>query len=243
MDHKTAKELIFAYKILFPEEYRLSLDHISSLKLSKLKSVYRKKALETHPDRAFLLGLNEDTLSHRFKELTLSYHNLYSFLDNNPRQIIILPERHPVVDKKKDFDHNPGPRVKEFLKADQISKDRLLFGQLLFDSGLISISTLLNALQWQRQQRPRYGEIARQWDILSTDEIIKILRTVKFKEKFGEGALRLGYLNPFQHKAIMFKQRNLQSPIGEYFLSRGFINAEELKIILEQQRYYYRGTK
>ena len=48
----STSELITACQILFsPEGSKCSVDFIKTLKPSTLKKVYRKKALETHPDR------------------------------------------------------------------------------------------------------------------------------------------------------------------------------------------------
>jgi DnaJ-class molecular chaperone len=37
---------------------------------------FRKKALETHPDRARAIGTSETELTRRFKEVTLAYEIL-----------------------------------------------------------------------------------------------------------------------------------------------------------------------
>jgi len=53
------KDLLNACRILFGPAVQLSIDFLRDLEPSKLKSAYRKRAFETHPDRANLVGKSE----------------------------------------------------------------------------------------------------------------------------------------------------------------------------------------
>ena len=69
-----------------------------------------------------------------------------------------------------------------------------------------------------RRQRPLFGEIAKDWGILTEDEIYRICKEKGFREKFGEFALNNGYLSLFEHIAIVGKQKKLQPLIGKFFI-------------------------
>jgi len=112
----------------------------------------------------------------------------------------------------------------------------LLIGQFLFYSKVISWDNLINAIVWQRRQRPLFGKIAKEWGILSNDEIIKILRDRKKNEKIGEYAIRNGYLNSFEQMAIVGKQRSIQRPIGEFFIKNWFITSQNMEIMVGRQQ-------
>ncbi len=46
---------------------------------------------------------------------------------------------------------------------------------------------------------------------------------------FGEWAVRLGYLTQFQLLAALGRQLRLQRPIGEFFVARGILDADDVE--------------
>jgi len=119
-----------------------------------------------------------------------------------------------------------------------LPKDELLIGQYLFYSNMISLNSLIEAVHWQRNQRPSFGKIALEWNIITQDDIISILRNMRPREKFGHCAFRMGLINSFQYRAILARQQNAQKPIGEYFVKRGLISREELGVMLNQVKIH-----
>ena len=95
---------------------------------------------------------------------------------------------------------------------------------------------MIDAIVWQRMQRPPIGEIARQWNMLTEDDIQKILKERSFNEKFGAHALRKGYISAFQLLALVGRQRSLQRPIGEYFIEHGMLTVPQLDLLIEQTK-------
>ncbi len=119
----------------------------------------------------------------------------------------------------------------------------LLIGQFLYYSGLISWNTLNQAIVWQRRQRPIIGKIAQDWGILSAEDIQRILKGRSYKDHFGEYAHRNGYITKFQHLAIVGKQKQMQPPIGQYFIQQGFLGNYDIKKMTESLRIHNRSNK
>ena len=220
----SSKDVFNAFRVLFGPSAPPLID-LKDFDLSRLKTAYRKKALETHPDRASVVGKSVDEMNRNFMEVTLAYEILNPVIQGDVR--IVVDDNTGTQGRNKPYDH--------FFKG-YFPKRGLLIGQFLYYSGLISWKTLIRAITWQRRQRPPVGQIAREWGFLSSREIQTILVKQSYREKFGEYALRKGYITPFQHMAILGKQRGLQYPIGEYFIQSGILSPEEIDIMIERLR-------
>ncbi len=113
---------------------------------------------------------------------------------------------------------------------------RLLLGQYLFYASAISLRQLTEAVAWQRAQRPLVGEIARRWGILSPLEVLEVLRHAAGREPFCEAAVREGKMTPFHQLAVLGRQRQLQRPLGTYFVREGILGARELEQLVVAAR-------
>ncbi|HOW81498.1 MAG TPA: DnaJ domain-containing protein [Spirochaetota bacterium] len=239
----TKSDLIGAYTLLFSETGLRSIDQIYRISSASLKTAYREKAKKNHPDRARQLGVSEAVLSERFKEITRAYNDLNRFIQGCSRSSAARPagydHRYRGKEKKKEH-HNtetqPGRDAREESAAGawkteyrMMSGKEVPLGQYLLFQGIITLKTLIQAIHWQRVQRPPFGTIAREWKILTREEILSIFRNRRMHEKFGECALRLGYLNSFQHRAILCKQKNIQRPIGQFFVEQSILSPAELE--------------
>lgn len=226
-------DVLDACRVLFGPGVRLSIDFLRDLEPSGLKSAYRKRAFETHPDRANALGKSEAEMNRRFREVILAYEVLTPAIKGD-RKIVLSDE---IGIQRQDRGTTPrGQRkqgVADHFYHDALPKQELLIGQFLYYSGLISWRTLIEAILWQRKQRPPIGQIARHWRLLSSHDVQRILIERSHREKFGEYALRKGYITPFQLMALIGKQRRLQRPIGEYFIQGGLLSLAEMDKMIE----------
>ncbi|MDY6969944.1 MAG: DnaJ domain-containing protein, partial [Spirochaetota bacterium] len=59
------------------------MDFVDHIKIDEIKNAYRRKALETHPDRARYFNVSELEMSERFKEINLAYEKLSAFTMSN----------------------------------------------------------------------------------------------------------------------------------------------------------------
>ncbi len=219
-------DLVAAFRVLFDPGIPLTGEFLKNLEPPALRTAYRRKVFETHPDRAKVLGLSEAALNRRFQQVTSAYEVLNPLVHAEERFIIRdrTGFRQP---RRANTPSRPAP-TDHFFKGN-LPERELLMGQFLFYSGAISWKTLIDAIVWQRRQRPRLGEIARQWRMLSEDDVGRILRGRGFKEKFGACATRKGFISNFQLMALIGKQRRLQRPIGEYFVERRILTPKQME--------------
>ena len=209
-------DIIDAYKTIFSENTPKPYN-IITLDISELKSAYRLRALDSHPDRAKLTGKDEDELHKEFREIDNAYKRLQTFLAYLSTCKI----------KNKDI-------------LNIIPQTKLLFGQFLLYTKQISLKNLLEALEWQQKQRPLIGKIATDTMLISKDDVAHIMSNRKINEKFGECAIRLGIINSIQFRNIIRKQQKLQKPIGNFFLLEKILSKDELEISLKYFKIHNR---
>ncbi len=122
----------------------------------------------------------------------------------------------------------------------QIPSRQLPFGQFLYYSGAISWRQLIDALVWQRQQRPMIGQLARKWGILTEDQVQSVLerrrQSGRYDVKFADFAEELGYLTPQDKMALCGRMKMLQKPIGQYFVDQGVFTQDQLTDLLGAHR-------
>jgi hypothetical protein len=125
------------------------------------------------------------------------------------------------------------PRVRASVRPEELPRRRLRFAEYLYHSGRIRWTDLAEALAWQRAQRPPIGRIAVDFGFLGPDDVAVILERRREAAAngvpFGEWAVRLGFLTPFQLLAALGQQLRVQRPIGRFFVERGIIEPGEIE--------------
>ncbi len=247
------QELINACQVLFGLDLRLSPGFLEYLQMSGIKSAYRKKAMETHPDLA--LGRGEPATRRnagRFCSVRQAYEKLSSYLEtrekgharqDNPRPRV-RNGGSPGCAGTRARGHGPAPdgwprrarRSRENLYQGPMPGRRLLLGHYLYYSGIISWQTMIRALVWQRSQRPRLGEIGCRLGWLSDRDIGAILRRCKLDRPFGQSAMRMGLLSQFQLDMILLQQQRLQKRFGEFFIHHKILTRERLNKLIAGYR-------
>lgn len=230
------QDLFKACESLFGAEVDISMEFLRYLKPSGLKAAFRKKAMETHPDRALALACRKELLEKRFKEINFAYHLLQDFLSCpwkyslDEQGAIYRPRRNPPPRRQRS-DYTQKPKFSR-----RIPSRKLLFGQYLYYSGHIDLTTLVKAVVWQRLQRPSVGSLAAQWDWLDADCIYDVLRKRVNGEKFGECALRLGHLSRYQLTLLLHRQKLLQPQIGRYFIEQRILSSSGIIKLIDELR-------
>ncbi len=105
---------------------------------------------------------------------------------------------------------------------------RLRTGEFLYYRGLIPWHDLIRAIVWQRNQRPRFGEIASEWNLLGPEDLDLLLSSKGLFERVGEAAERLGILPEAAIRSILSFQQTRQRPIGSFFTGNGLLTIGQL---------------
>ena len=236
-------DLLNACTTLFGSEINASIDFLNYLQASGLKTAYRKRAMETHPDRCLTLGRQAGLMNEQFKRVKEAYETLLTFIEQSNRRIIrttVKTRQQPTPSKKK----KPAPPKKQpphrnnptdHYYTGRLPNRELLIGQYLYYSGAISWRTLIRAIAWQIKHRPRIGQLAVDWGIMTRRDIVKILSQKSWNEKFGECALRTGHITKFEHIALLGKQRGIQSPLCRYFIRKQILSQAQISYYLRKQ--------
>jgi hypothetical protein len=206
-----------------------------------LRTAFRRQAHRLHPDKALVIGLSEQALAYRFRELKHAYDYLVALLDvprvvagvSTPTAAEEVPAAPPNASSATQrsaasASAPPHPR------PGQMPRRRLRFAQYLYYAGVIDWNTLLRARRWQRRTRPYLGEIAREIGALSVDDVDYVLRHRRASERFGEAALRLRRLDHVRLLTILGRQHRLARPIGRYFVEHDILTLGELELWLQR---------
>ncbi|MCX5865040.1 MAG: J domain-containing protein [Deltaproteobacteria bacterium] len=267
------KELFRSCEIIFGPELTISREFLDYLQLSGIKSAYRKRAMETHPDRAALENARVQRQHHElFHSVQEAYEKLITFLDAKEKGYCLpLPARprtqpprpappkpHRTQQARPNQDPaRPRPQPKpggthttadfrstasqpsvfwdtESLYQGQVPNRRLLLGHFLYYSGLINWRTIIQALIWQRTERPRLGEIGQRFGLLNDADVVQILRNRPSLQPFGQTAMDLGLLSQPQLQMLVAHQKRLQKKFGEFFLEKRILEPNELRALLQQ---------
>jgi hypothetical protein len=229
MSQVTETHVISACRLLFGAELNLSRDFLFYLQPSGAKTAYRRCAKETHPD----LFSNADpsvyeTQTARFQDVTGAYQLIRDFLNQRDRG---LWKPAPAAPPWRAPERRPPPTAPA---GNDLPWRTLEFGLFLHYRGIIPYRTLIAALVWQRSQRPVIGEIARRWGWLNEAGTRAILSHRGPYGRFGERAIRLGLLSPFQVQTLLRYQRNLQKRLGEYFIEQGLLSATDVNQLVQE---------
>jgi hypothetical protein len=246
----------------------------------RLRATYRRRALESHPDRARALGRSETDLAREFNAIAEAYRLLSQMRAGPtpaPSSVADGPPtahrarraegwraraahraatsagsagpsptpRPPAAKRPASREARPGPeagpgtpprpggpRVRAGVRPEDLPRRRLRFAEFLYYTGRVPWTAFVDAIAWQRAQRPALGRIAVEFGFLRPEVVAEVLerrrRDAAQSTPFGEYALRIGYLTSFQLLAALGQQLRLQRRIGEYFVERGHIEAGDV---------------
>ncbi len=242
--------LFAACRTLFGKEVNLSHDFLSYLQPSGAKSAFRSQAKAHHPDYyADSAPQVREQQTKRFREIRQAYDLLTDFLANrhHGKKISSGQRRssHPATyspSRAAGKRTKPAPRSQATVAVPAIS---LEFGMYSYYKGQVTYQDLIEALVWQRRQRPMIGMIAQKWGWLTEDKIRMILQHRGHSSRFGKKAIELGYLKHHQVEALLHHQRSMQQRIGRHFVEKGLLTEEEADSLSEdlKSHNHYVDTK
>jgi hypothetical protein len=234
MNSRQEYDLMDACRILFPSS-RISRDFLHCIKSDGLKSAYRNRVWECHPD-ACSEDRDQTRRTELFRRSVEAYNLLTDFLKSRKSVVPLVltqPQNRPTA---KPVKPNVMPKIEVFERNESeqyydgpMPAMELKIGLYLYYRGIISYQTLVHAIMWQRDQRPPLGDFARQWGWLSEEDVAKILRATHFVGSFGERAVALELLTQSQLNIILLHQRSMQKHIGRYFVAQSILSEMMLK--------------
>jgi len=252
------QELLRSCEVLFGRELNLSCEFLGYLQHSGIKTAYRRKAKETHPD---LVSIRHSGGQKPPVDVFQSVHNAY---ENLMRYVEARETgyRFPFADKQATGTKPPSTSAKKAscqppeagtrrrnaysrskekdfaLYRGEMPSRELLFGHFLYYSGIITWLDIVNALVWQRTHRPRLGELGRKHGWLKEQDIPRIIDHNTALLSFGESAVRLGLLSERQRNTLLFQQTLLQKKFGLFFIEKGTMSAAMLDCYLKKFNFH-----
>jgi hypothetical protein len=241
-----------ACRILFGLEVSVNHNFLRHLRPPRIKTAFRKKALLIHPDR---LAMSDEKTRGKYTALFIetkwAYDHLRNFCKDRDRGRFLFSGRNRIIKKpqqtfKKPYHQSMKPeRPKRFHTSwyytGYMPQRKLLFGEFLFYSQIIPWNEFIKAIIMQRKGRPRFGDIASRWLYLTEAEIEIIVSNKKCLELIGEAARRMDILNQVQVGAVLYYQRFVQKPIGEYLIESGFI--KKFRIDTHLQNFLHHNSQ
>lgn len=236
--------LIAACRTLFGNDANLGPEFLAYLQPSGAKVAFRDRAKEHHPDRFACAPQEIRALqTERFREIHQAYTLLNDFLSRRHRTQLRPMTRPPASPRpaRAPQSHNAAPR--DFSAIPPIPME---FGIFAYYCGQIEYRDLIDALVWQRRQRPALGAIACQWGWLNEGKVRRILGHRGHGGRFGRRAVELGLLSSLQVEALLRHQRTHQQRLGQYFIDRGLMTAtgaDQLARDLERHNARFAGGR
>lgn len=232
-----SSSLFAACRVLFGPEVNLSEEFLHYLQPGGVKTAFRQKVKETHPDMIFQRGSRRELHdADGFRKVAEAYELLSGYLDKRERRYYQFKKNDCrgdaadiTVDREKSTDH--------LYHQGGVPLRRLQFGRYLYYRGVISFQTLITALAWQRKNHRLLGQLACEAGWLTSNDIAVVLSD-KRPGKFGKKAVRLGLLNPMQVSTLLLRQNLGRCRIGDYFVAHAGLSRKLVaRMVLEMQRH------
>lgn len=227
---KKEEKLLHACVVLFGPDLTISSSFLDYIQFSGVKSAYRDRAKKTHPD-VINNSLSTVAGNYDFLQVRESYEALCHYLGQRKSTSTQSPPvfrpgqggsakascfyRYSQHDEQKDFSSLPDRR--------------LMFGEFLFHAGFCEWREVFDALAWQRQGRPRLGEIGCNFGWINKQDIYSIFRHLQAGIRFGETAVHMGLLTPQQLERLLRHQTIRQQKIGQFFLQNNLLSPRQLQ--------------
>ncbi len=226
--------ILNACRALFGPETTVTSTFLLSLKQNTLKTAFRKKAKETHPD---LFTAHDQRVQRRQAELFRVANDAYDIMrrycERRDRSRLQAFRRasNPAARPAPPPAGTRSFRMDErgWLYQGAVPERKLEIGRYLYYRGRVPYHILLKALSWQMRQRPAMGVIARRWGWLREEEVRSITGMRNGPRLFGQRALQLGLLSSYQARILLAYQRTLQKKLGQYFVEHGYLTQREVE--------------
>ncbi len=225
-------QLMDSYMMLFGMNRHAALEDLTA---NVLKKTYRKKIFQNHPDRAVVLGVARSILNERSKGITDAYEMLLQYVGKRRK-----PAGRTGRGKDRADAGKRGPGEKRHLDEtlfsstiiNQVPDEPVSLIHFLYYLEIIDFTIVVEALTWQKTERPYIGKLARKMNFLTDSDTACIIRSRRTKELFGACAIRLGMLTSDQVKLLLAEQDARTPRIEIYLLTRAILDEKELAFVM-----------
>jgi curved DNA-binding protein CbpA len=256
----TRMRLAEAFRLIFPHDGSDTACHRPHVDPRKLKTAFRTRIKQCHPDKSLLLGMSPEVLKRQFEELRQAYEILRDFAQrdyskqNEPLAAAPGPRgtaHHTVSLRTMKLDLPPMSKpVKhsalstDFFYHGPVPPIPLRLGRYLYYRGLISWKTLVQSIEWQRKKRPSLGHLAISHKFLKPADVALIMYRHAQGKAFGQAARDLGKLTAGQIDRILKIQQAHKARIGDFFIENGVLSPGQIDQVLSglsqhNRRYSY----
>jgi hypothetical protein len=230
------EQLVAAGTVLFGPGFAAAI-HAPGWR-SELRAAWRRRVLETHPDRAAVLGRSEAELQREFRSVSEAFALLESYAGaagatpapqrpragpvvtpSPPRGTVRPPPprsagpRRPAEPPPRAPPRPPMPPVAEAAEGSgpRLPRRRLRLAEYLYYSGRVGWQDYVAAVAWQRGQRPAIGRLAVELGLLGQRDVSDLL-----ERRRRDGAQA--------------------EPFGEFAVRRGFLTRTQLLAVVGRQK-------
>ncbi len=237
----TETDIVHACRTIFGKDINISRDFLYYMQPSGVKSAYRQRAKENHPDMFSNDAVHvQQKQTALFRDILHAYDTINLFFKQRERgwwrrdSLAKQTAPKPEYKNPKPAKESPAARKdKDPYYSGMIPYRTLQIGQYLYFRGKISFGSMINALVWQRKQRPSIGDIALRWGWLDAEGLTRIIKVCDRPRLFGEKAVELGLLTIFQVNTILLYQRSQQMRLGDYFVQQNIVSTDEMDRLVQ----------
>ncbi len=233
-------ELISAVKILFgaANEYNDFVVPERAL----IKAAFRKKVKLFHPDLAVQSSMSEERLRSIFLKISSAYDMLINYWNEEGKGNTIAYNSQ-FYGRYNQYEVKPnipvpttGYMTQDYYYRGELPLRKLRFGEFLFYTGRINWRTFMDALVYQCQTRQMLGSVCVDAGFIDDNDVQNIManRRILESEKFGDAAIRLGYLSKQEISYALRKQYAFGQPFGKYFLDKNIFSKRLLQQLLSE---------
>ncbi len=234
-------ELLRACRIIFGSELNVSREFLDYLQLTGIKSAYRKRAFETHPDRAVTRGeLVPRRNTDQFRKIQEAYENLAGYLKARENGYRLPPPSQAGAHSPQKPEQRPGRpagpfagRGKNRSRTTKNSSSRHGQQQVkrkpYWPTGPLYNGPL-------PKRKLLFGHFLYYSGVTDWRTIIRALIWQRTQRpRLGELGLRFGMLS-MPEILFILEKRPLQQPFGQAAVSLGLLSKQQVKILVHQQK-------
>ena len=236
----THRELFRSCKILFGSELHVSGEFLDYLQISGVKSAFRKRALETHPDR----HVGKDPLVKRentalFSSVHDAYHNLLGFL--REKEALQLPPEFPgtkatttPANGRKPNSPPPHTQQRQDPSPRRPINPIMPPGENCRDAGFSTTERYYEGALPNRQLL--FGHFLYYSGLANWRTITRVLTWQRTERpRIGELGRRFGIFDQDDINTIMHCKKPF-SPFGQTACNLGMLSEQQLRVLIFQQK-------